>query len=424
VIAAKSEDESRFMVTPTPPVTGVTVIVPTRNRADLAELTVRSLATQETAVPVTVLVSDNSTDEAEVARLRDAVAAWPQRTAAPRVLVIRPGADLPMGVHWEWARKRACEVPGTSHVLYVTDRTMVKPGALDTLVTLASCHPDRAISFTNDQVDDSAEPIRLVREPWTGRVCRVAAGRLLDLSAEMIVARPLPRALNTLIPVTVLDAIEERYKGVFESTAPDFCFCYRLLQSGEDVIYLDRALTVMHGLQRSNGNSTTRGVASADTTDFIKHASAGGGIASATPLPQVTTTYNVITHEYVSARESSGGSSGRPLNRRAYVRTLARETDGFVPGPMRDANERVLKQERVGFGRLARLTRTIGHYGHFLRVLGPRDFVFQAVDRSRGPAVEVFETKEQALEAALTVEAPRRAGAWRLRYLKGDLLRH
>jgi hypothetical protein len=403
-------------------VTGVTVVVPTRNRADLAELTVRSLANQATNVPVTVLVSDNSTDDAQVARLRDACAAWPVRADVPRVSVIRPEADLPMGAHWEWARRRATEVPGTSHVLYVTDRTIVKPGALDTLVTLASSHPRQVISFTNDQVDDSVDPVRLVREPWTGRVCRVAARRLLDLSAEMIVARPLPRALNSLIPVTVLDTIQNRHGGVFESTAPDFCFCYRLLQDGQDVIYLDQALTVMHGLARSNGNSTTRGVASADTTDFIKHASAGGGLASATPLPHVTTTYNVITHEYVSAREATGGGSGRPLNRRAYVRTLARETDGFVPGPMREANESVLAREGVGFGRLARLRRTVSHYGHFLKVLGPLDFLLQVADRARRPAPETFGTKQQALDAAVARQTPSKTGAGRLRYLRGDLL--
>ena len=360
-------------MTDSPPAfTGVAIVVPTRNRADLAELAAGS-ATQDTAgYPVTVLVSDNSTDEAQVARLQEFCQNRGQARGGPELRYLRPGRDLPMSEHWEWARKQVRETTGASHVLYLTDRTVLKPGALDRLAGAARAFPDQVISFNNDVVDDYEQPVRLHQEDWSGELVRVPSRRLLQLAAELILPRPLPRMLNVLVPVSAFDAVARAYGGVFESVAPDFCFCFRHLSLSADILYLDEALTVMHGLRRSNGNSTSRGIASPDTVDFLRHAGARGGLGVGSSFPGVTTTYNVIATEYIAAETAAAGLP--PLNRSAYVRTLAKETDAFAEGEMKSTNMGVLAAGGVSFGRRARLGRSVAQAGHYLGVLGIRDF--------------------------------------------------
>jgi len=70
------------------------ILVPTRNRAELATRAVASCAGAR------VLVSDNSTDDDERARL----AAF---CAGATVEVVRPPREMQMGEHWEWASAEA-----------------------------------------------------------------------------------------------------------------------------------------------------------------------------------------------------------------------------------------------------------------------------------------------------------------------------
>ena len=389
-----------------PAFTGVAIVVPTRNRADLAELAVASAAQGTLGYPVTVLVSDNSTDDAQVARLQEFCRARGEERPGFELRYVRPGRDLPMSEHWEWARKQVAETTGASHVVYLTDRTVLKPGALDRLAAAARAFPDRVISFNNDVVDDYEQPVRLHQEDWSGELLRVPSRRLLELAAELILPRPLPRMLNVLVPVSAFQAVVAAYGGVFESVAPDFCFCFRHLSLSDDILYLDEALTVMHGLRRSNGNSTTRGVASPDTVDFLRHAGNRGGLGVGSTFPGVTTTYNVIATEYLAAEVAAAGLP--PLNRTAYVRTLAKETDGFAEGAMKSANRGVLEAGGVSFGRRARLGRSVAQAGHYLGVLGVRDFLVLSGRRVTKPKPRAFPSTQAALEWACShpVRAP------------------
>jgi glycosyltransferase involved in cell wall biosynthesis len=392
--------------------TGLAVVVPTRNRADLVELTLESVLDQSPGVPLTVVVSDNSTSEEQAHLTRQAVERLRDEAADETVLhLIRPGEDLPMGKHWEWARRQAQALTDASHLMYVTDRTLLKRGALATLAVLAAAHPDQVISYNNDEVNDDVSPVTLSAQRGSREVHSVPARRLLHLSSELIVVRPLPRALNSVMPVSALARIEAQHGDVFDSLAPDFCFCFRLLDDTAQLLYVDQSLTVMHGLARSNGRSTTRGVASADTADFIKHSTRG--IAPWAPLPSVETTYNVIASEYMR-------NPGRTpaLDRGAYYWSLAAETDGFAPGPMREANVRALEEAGQRFGRLAALRRQLQRVVHFLRVLGPLDFFLLARDRRSQPAARPFTSKEEALDWARAHDADIGATT-ALRYLRG-----
>ena len=169
------------------------IVVPTRNRPDLAEETLRSIADQTPAVPTTVLVSDNSTTEAHRIALASVVGDIALREGAARFLLVRPPNDLAMGPHWEWARQQAAEMAAATHLLYLTDRTLLKQGALTALARVLDAFPGHVVSFNNDTVEDQDGPPRLRVENWSGEVHRLPSRRLLDLAREMIIPRPLPR---------------------------------------------------------------------------------------------------------------------------------------------------------------------------------------------------------------------------------------
>src|SRR5680860_119425 len=152
--------------------TGIAVVIPTRNRADLAKLAIRSALQDNSVSTVTVLVSDNSTDPAQSAALRSYCDQIAQEQTARRLVYVQPKSPLPMGAHWEWARHQAMELQSVRHFLDLTDRTVLKPGSLARLARLADIHPSTVITFANDVVDDTAEIIRLIQTPWSGAVVR------------------------------------------------------------------------------------------------------------------------------------------------------------------------------------------------------------------------------------------------------------
>jgi len=78
------------------------IIIPTRNRAALAENAIVSVIDQRRD-DACVLVSDNSTDASEADRL----SAFCRRLPAHEVHYARPSPQLPMCAHWQWALEQA-----------------------------------------------------------------------------------------------------------------------------------------------------------------------------------------------------------------------------------------------------------------------------------------------------------------------------
>ena len=151
--------------------------------------------------------------------------------------------------------------------------------------------------------------------------------------------------------------------------------------------------------------------------DFLRQARAQGGVAPLSPLPDVTTNYNVITTEYVGVSDHPRGRHLPRLDQRAYLRTLARETDALRAGGLKAANTHVLAAAGVPFGAAARLRRTAEHSAHYLRLLGPMDFATQVQDRRATPAAQPFPDAAAALLAAAQDDVVPRS-ADRLRFLR------
>src|SRR5438874_8742688 len=91
--------------------TGTTIVIPTRNRADLVRRALGSVLSQSDR-DVQVLVSDNSLSSSERATLRQHC----QGLDDERLRYIVPPEPLPMSQHWDWAMRQALSLYDASHV--------------------------------------------------------------------------------------------------------------------------------------------------------------------------------------------------------------------------------------------------------------------------------------------------------------------
>lgn len=288
------------------------VVIPTRNRSDLALRAIGSVLPQLPDGSV-VVVSDNSTQEQHESTLR----AYVQGLARDDVQYLRPPKDLAMPAHWEWAFSQVASIPSITHTTVLTDRMIFKQGAIDHLVDLIAESPGSIISYNHDMVDDSSTPVRLHCAAWSGTTLEVTSARLLELSAAMEQFMVLPRMLNCIVPIDHLQKIRAVFGNVFDSVAPDFCFAYRTLSQVDSILHLDESLLLDGSIARSNGHSYARGQLSRDHADFVAKLG-GSSLNGAAPVPGFETVSNTITSEYELIRRQTGLSRFLPVDMNAY----------------------------------------------------------------------------------------------------------
>lgn len=309
--------------------TGTIIVIPTRNRAAIAESAIRSVL-QQKRTDVHILVSDNSTEPAEIARLTDFCKGLDREL----LHYTRPPASLAMASHWDWALRQAFQLYPSSHVSFLTDRMVFKPGVLTAIVEVATQAPNQIISYMHDCIADNQRPVRLDQHPWTGKLYAVNAERLLELSSQSVLHEMLPRMLNALVPRAILVKLEQRYGKFFDSHAPDFNFCYRVLDMEESIIFYDRALLVHYALDRSNGESASSGVSGADREDYVADLTKARGYFAA-PIPEILTSRNCVAHEYCVTRAETHSAKFPPLERQSYLTAIAGEVNEMTNAPLR-----------------------------------------------------------------------------------------
>ena len=294
------------------------VVVPTRNRSDLAINAIRSILEQRVA-NIRVVVAENSTDPAE----REKVRAFCAQAQAD-IDFAPPDQPLPMAENWNHALERALARPDVSHAVIITDRMLVKPGELRVLAEAVAAHPDRVMIFMEDRAYDDRVPVGLVQARWTGRLVEVSAARLLQLAAGMQL-HPAPRIMNCVVPRHVFDRVRARFGTITGSAAPDYAFAYRCLEVVDSLYYFDRAPVVYYAWTRSNGMSFARGIHTKDSADFLKNVSAQGRLNACAPIPDLHTVVNAIVHEYCKVQQETKSPKFPPVDNDRYL--LANEVE-------------------------------------------------------------------------------------------------
>jgi hypothetical protein len=289
---------------------------------------------------IRVLVSDNSTESDQKEILQN----FCNQISDDRLKYIQPPQTMPMGAHWEWALKQALAEAEISHVLYLTDRMVMKRGELKNVLMASKQFPDNIISYGSDGVYDFEMPIRLSQPSWTGNLYQIPTTELLRLSSNCIFHMSLPCMLNCLVPRGIFSEIETHYGNVFGSIAPDFTFAFRCLERFDTVIHFDRTVQIHYALKRSNGASQGRGTANKDHSDFLANLPKEG-LNFAAPVPQFKTVGNAVVHEYCLIQKQTKSKKFPPVNLNSYYKMVESEIEILEDTKLHKEMHELLKRQ-------------------------------------------------------------------------------
>lgn len=273
------------------------VVIPTRNRVDLAINAVKSVLSQEDC-HLKLIISDNSTEVEQSALLEK----FCKSLDDERVLYIRPSQPLPMTQHWDWAMRQTIQLTQSSHFIYLTDRMIFKPHALNEIEDIALRYPDKTISYYYDSVNDYKTPVKLFQSKWTGKVLDIKSEYFFARASDSIFPSIIPRMLNSCVPRIVMEKICEKYGTYFSSVSPDYNFAFSGLTVVPSIFYYDKPLLINYAIGKSNGESTLRGTPSKDAVDFQNQTDFSSAMCFASPLPFPSMT-NAMLHEYEYVRQ-------------------------------------------------------------------------------------------------------------------------
>ena len=300
---------------------GVVVVIPTRNRAQLAMNAIRSVLDQP-IYDLQVMVSDNSASAPD----REELSSFCAGLNDSRVRYLSPPESLAMPAHWEWAIEQALVRYSANHFLYLTDRMMFRREALKEVLDLVVLYPDKVVSYNHDRIADDRQPIRLEQYPGTAKLIEVETVRLSWLVSQSVLHHGLPRMLNCIVPREVLDRMRRRFGNVFASIAPDFNFCFRCLDIEDSILFFDKSPIFHYALNRSNGASVSRGEMTPDNADFTANLPVDNSIRNyATPIPQLNTAVNAVFNEYLIYKQESMSPRFFDMDLQNYLRANAVE---------------------------------------------------------------------------------------------------
>jgi len=294
------------------------VIIPTRNRPDLVRIAIRSVLDQR-GEGVRVVVSDNSTRAEAVAD----VAAFCR--GLDGVTCIRPPDPLSMSDHWSWILRQAATGAWGDHIAFLTDRMLLRAGQLRTLLDIIERHPREIVTYLIDAIRDDLSPIRFNLHAWSGRLVRVEADTMLRLLARAEMPLSAPLLLNSVVPVETLAALQRQHAAICDSTAPDYCFCLKLLDVVDSFLFLDKPLLVQHGMPVSNGLTFTTGRDNDVRRDFLANLPKGEAFNACAPIPGIPVAVNTAVHEYGLRRKRGGRRVLPPLDLAAYHQQVYRQ---------------------------------------------------------------------------------------------------
>ncbi len=296
--------------------TTMTFVIPTRNRAELAQAAVDGLLAESS--DLRVLVSDNSTDEGQAELLARSC-----RDRNDARLTYLRAPTLPMPAHWDWALRRALEQSDSTHFTIHYDRCVPKIGRTGLLLETLERHPEHVISYGIDRVMYESPRYRVLQPPCSGGLHAVDTASVVQKVAQGDVEKmgyAFPFLSNCAVPRQTLAAINDRFGDFCDSHGPDGAFLFRFCALEREYLHLDEALLVAYASYRSNAT----GYFSGKTTDYEDFKASWGDRpwSDAVRLPGLDLGWNLIFHEYEVVRREIGDAFP-PISRPGYLGGLA-----------------------------------------------------------------------------------------------------
>lgn len=313
------------------------IIIPSRNRADLAINAVRSVVPQMKNLQIRLVVSDNSTDAEQSSRLEG----FCRGLKHAQIDYLKPPEPLSMTRHYEWILQRSLKHLEAGYFSILTDRMVFRPEALAEVVALSVQNPGAVVTYNHDRVVDHIELIRLEQEVWSGEVRRIETRHLLELARKSRLHACFPRLMNCVVPREVLQRIAGRFGSICASSAPDFSFCFRALEILDDIVYYDKSVLLHYALNRSNGFSFSRGVRTKDARDFCENLS--NGLNPHAPHPEFETINNAIMNEYCYVKNEAKSAKFGEVEMGPYLHLIAYEVTQMENEELRNRMRKLLK---------------------------------------------------------------------------------
>jgi hypothetical protein len=293
------------------------VVIPTRNRANLLPTAVQSVLEQDYG-DFELIISDNS----DADRAGETRAVLTGALEDPRVRYVRPPRTLSMVEHWEWAVRQA-----TGRFTGVlTDRMAYKLYALGMIRHELETHSADLIAMLAVGIKGEQAPYNLRSRAGSDRATRILSADALAECARVEFSSRLPRMLNSFCRTERLHELVQNYGSIFTGLAPDYAFCVRSLDWLESFLLFDSRLLVAGGESQSNGLAFTTNRMNADSRSFLTLVDKPQDWFRYAPIhAPVTINNNFLLLEYELARSQQKSGRFAALDRDAFYRRSASE---------------------------------------------------------------------------------------------------
>jgi hypothetical protein len=310
------------------------VVVPTRDRPDLLDFCLESLAGQ-TFADFEVVVSDNPTNMPARAVF--------DRWARPGWRYVRPEWPLPMHENFE----RGCVEASGDYVAVVIDKTVLHPSALEVADSALRAEPAvDIVSWWNEGYDpvDELNDLRIGRFLPMATTVEATVYEPADELAQRF-ANETRRGTDPVHYVRgkivfgaysrlLLDRIRELAGRVFHPLAPDYTAMVPACVLSEGAVDVGRPLLVSYNSRRSNG--WLQSTDPRHARRFIE--GVDPAIVDGLPIPGLyTSTHNVVAYDLVSSAERCPPRSTPPLDLPNLLRRAREDLEGVL---WRDQSER------------------------------------------------------------------------------------
>jgi glycosyltransferase involved in cell wall biosynthesis len=324
-----------------------TVVIPTRNRPNLVPIAVQSVLEQDCR-DFELIVSDNSDPD----RTEETRAVLADALRDPRVRYIRPPRTMAMVDHWEWAVRQAQgEFTGV-----LADRMAYRLYALGMIRHELEMHSSDLISLLGDKIRGETPPFRLTSRQASDQATLVRCADVVAECARVELSTRLPRMLNSFCRTERLRELVRNYGSIFTGVAPDYAFCFRILDWLDSFLMFDSRLQVSGGESQSNGLAFTTNRMNADSRSFLALMEKPQEWFRYAPIPApVSINNNFLLLEYELARSQQKSGRFGPIDRYAFYRRSAAElrrlsAKGYDLAAARQALEIYRREHGIALG--------------------------------------------------------------------------
>jgi len=308
---------------------GLTILIPSRNRADFAINAVKSVLDYIEDCNLKIVISDNSSTNSRSEQLKD----FCESLNNPDIKYIRPDKELAMTVHWNWAMTKAIELFDTNHYTILSDRMVFKKDVMPDLIEIIKSYPNELISFIQDGVVDIKYPITYYNTECTEKIYQVDCNYLLELASKYQTKEFFPRQINSIMPISLINKMKKTFGQLFDSFVVDYEFCFKALYLLNTFVYYDKGILIHYGMSVSNGSPVFFGLSGKTQKDFIKLSgfnSLNDAYKEYLLLPEVNCITNAVFLEYLKLQKQINTNKLPPMNKEEYLNAIYQETNFYI----------------------------------------------------------------------------------------------